>query len=123
MKRILFLSAAVLLCSVTGSMAKPKLTVIKLNETCDTFDVTISGATVTATDAPSCAATYGGGLVGSVKGFGKTVVLALHDPSQPGVQFVLELAYPFLQGGAYTLYQTTNGNSLTDEIDGTYTVE
>jgi hypothetical protein len=123
MKRILLLSAAALLFSVTASIAKPRLTVIKLNETCDTFDVSISGTTAWALDAPSCAATYGGGLVGAVKGFGKSVILALHDPSQPGTQFVLELAYPFIQGGAYKLYSTNDGQSLMDALDGTYTVE
>ena len=35
---------AVLMCTVTGALAKPKTTVIKLNETCDTFDVTIERA-------------------------------------------------------------------------------
>jgi hypothetical protein len=58
-----------------------------------------------------------------VKGFGKTVTLGLHDPSQPSTQFVLILAYPFVQGGLYKLYSTNNGNSLTDALDGTYSVE
>ena len=123
MKRILFLSAAVLMCSVTGSVAKSKAYVIKLNDTCDTYDVTITGTTATALDAPSCASTYGGGILATQKGFGRALILALHDPSQPGVQFVLELAYPFIQGGAYHLYSTTNGHTLTDALDGTYSVE
>lgn len=123
MKRILFLSAAILACSLTAAAAAPRTYVIKLNDTCDTFEVKVTGVTATALDAPSCASTYGGGLVGSVKGAGKTLVLALHDPSQPGVQFMLQLAFPLIQGGAYKLYSTNTGQTLTDALDGTYSVE
>ena len=58
-----------------------------------------------------------------MKGFGKSVLLALQDPSQQGAQFMLELSYPLTPGGAFKLYQTNDGTHLNDALDGTYSVE
>jgi hypothetical protein len=57
-----------------------------------------------------------------VKNSGHTLVMALQDPSSPGVQWMLEVAYPFVDGGPFTLYQTTNGTNFVDALDGTYSM-
>ena len=62
-------------------------------------------------------------MLATTKVFGKTVILALQDPNNlPGVQLMLELSYPFTDGGKYTLYQTTDGVNFIDESDGSYSV-
>ncbi len=76
-----------------------------------------------AQDTPSCSGNFGGGLVATVKGFGKSVDIALQDASNPGVQLMLELSYPFVTGGTFHLYQTTNGITFSDALDGTYSID
>jgi hypothetical protein len=124
MKRIVALAAAALICSTGGSLAaKAKAFTISLDGFCDNYDVTIKGLIATARDAPSCGGQYGGGLLATVKGFGKAAILALQDPNgAPGVQVMLELSYPFTDGGTFTIYQTTDGVNFVDESDGTYSV-
>jgi hypothetical protein len=123
MKRIAALAAAALICSAGASLAKSKTFAIGLDGFCDNYGVTLSGTIAAAQDAPSCSGQYGGGLLATVKGFGKTVLLALQDPiNQPGVQVMLELSYPFTDGGTFTIYQTTDGVNFVDEFDGTYSV-
>ena len=122
MKHVLAIAALILAVSSTAAPARSVTTTVALDTSCDKFDVTITKANAVARDAPSCAGTYGGGLVATVKGFGKSVLLALQDSSQPGVQFMLELSYPFTDGGAFKLYQTTDGVRWDDALDGTYTV-
>jgi hypothetical protein len=124
MKRIVALAAAALIYSTGGAFAaKAKTFTISLDGFCDNYDVTIRGVIATAQGAPSCSGQYGGGLLATVKGFGKAAVLALQDPNgAPGVQVVLELSYPFNDGGTYTIYQTTDGVNFIDETDGTYSV-
>jgi hypothetical protein len=124
MKRIVALAAAAVICSTAGSAGTAKTYAIHLEGFCDNYGVTITGIVATAQDAPSCSGQYGGGMLATVKGFGKTVVLALQDPiNAPGVQYFLELSYPFAGAGTYKFYQTTNGVIFTDEADGTYDVE
>lgn len=123
MNRIFALAGLTLALSATAAMARPTTTTVALDSSCDKFDVTVTKNTAVARDAPSCAGTYGGGVIGAVKPMGKAVLLALQDPSQPGVQFMLELSYPFVSGGTFKLYETTDGVRLDDAQDGTYTVE
>jgi hypothetical protein len=124
MKSILALTAVAFLCSTSGAFAaRSKTTDISLDNFCNTFSVTISGLVAVAKDKPSCTGTYGGGLVATVKDTGKTVLLALQDQTgSPGVQTMLELSYPFTDGGTYKIYQTTDGTSFIDEFDGAYSI-
>jgi hypothetical protein len=103
-----------------AASAHSKTTVIALDQSCDKFDVTVTKDTAGALDAPSCAATFGGGIVGKKDG---ALTLGLQDPSQPGVQFILELSYPLTDGGTFSIYQTTDGVRLQDMQDGHYSVE
>lgn len=121
MKKTLIWGALAL--AVSTCAANARTVEISLDGTCNIYSIhfmdTVSAA---VQDTPSCSGTYGGGVIAVVKGFNKAVVMSLQDPSSPGVQWMLEVAYPFVDGGAFTLYQTTDGNNFADALDGTYSL-
>ncbi len=123
MRKILALGAAILLASAAAATAHGKVYEISLDGYCNIYNTQISGVLVAAQDTPSCSGNFGGGLLATVKGFGKSADIALQDPSNPGVQLMLELSYPFVSGGTFHLYQTTNGITFTDALDGTYSLD
>lgn len=123
MKKILALGALALLASTGVACARGKVYDISLDGYCNIYHIQITGVLAAAQDTPSCSGNFGGGLLATVKGFGKSVDIALQDQSSPGVQLMLELSYPFVTGGTFHLYQTTNGITFTDALDGTYSID
>lgn len=125
MKKILVSAALLTMLSASAVIARPATTTdIKLDGFCNIYSVTVDHIMAKAQDTPSCTGTYGGGLVGVTKGFGKSVILALQDQNgSPGVQMVLQLSYPFTPTGTFTIYQTTDGQVFQDMFDGTYEVD
>ena len=121
MRRI-SLAVLTLLFAAAGAEARPRTTEISLDGYCNIYHVTINGVVAAAQDTPGCSGNFGGGLVATVKGFGKSVDLAIQDPSSPGVQLMLELSYPFVTGGTFRLWQTTDGINFQDALDGTYSI-
>jgi hypothetical protein len=122
MRRILALGAAVLFASTGLAAAHGRTYEISLDGYCNIYHIQITGVLAAAQDTPTCSGNFGGGLVATVKGFGKSVDLALQSQSNPGVQLMLELSYPFVNGGTFHLYQTTNGITFSDALDGTYSL-
>lgn len=122
MKKILTLAAAALIASAGSALARGKATDISLDGYCNIYHVIVGAGGAGAQDTPSCTGNFGGGLLATVKGFGKSVVLSLQDANNPGVQFVLQLSYPFVDGGVFKLYQATDGTNFHEALDGTYTV-
>jgi len=123
MKKALLVSAALLVALASAAEARPVTKAIRLTGYCNVYSITTSGATAWVQDTPSCSGNFGGGVVGSAKLFGKSINLAMQDASNPGVQLMLVVSYPFVTGGTYKLYQTTTGTNFVDEIDGTYTLD
>ncbi len=123
MKKILVLGALALLASTGAACAHGKVYDISLDGYCNIYHIQVTGVLAAVQDTPSCSGNFGGGLLATVKGFGKSVDVALQDQSNPGVQLMLELSYPFVTGGTFHLYQTTNGITFTDALDGTYSID
>lgn len=122
MKAIFALAAALVLVSSSGAMARGKATDISLDGYCNIYHVIVGAGAAGAQDTPSCSGNFGGGLIATVKNFGKAAVIALQDSGTPGVQLVLQLSYPFVSGGTFKLYQATDGTSFHLALDGTYSV-
>jgi len=120
MKRAL--AAAALLAAMTVQAEARRVNEISLDGYCTIYHIVQSGVLMSAQDTPSCSGTYGGGLIGAVKGDGRTVVLALQDPGSPGAQRMIELSYPFVAGGTFKLYETYDGNNFHLALDGTYSL-
>jgi len=121
MKKTLIWGALAL--AVSTCAAEARTVEISLDGTCNIYSIRFMD-TVSASvqDTPTCSGTYGGGVIAVVKNSGHALVMALQDPSSPGVQWMLNIAYPFVDGGAFTLYQTTNGTNFADALDGTYSL-
>src|SRR3569832_62916 len=121
MKKTLILGALALAASTCAANAR--IVEISLDGTCNIYSIRfVDTVAVAVQDTPSCSGTYGGGVIAAVKNSGHAVVLALQDPSSPGVQWMLNVDYPFVNGGSFTLYQTTDGTRFTDALDGTYSL-
>ena len=121
MKTILALGAAALVLSAGAAEAR-RFAEISLDGYCNIYHVTQSTGLASVQDTPTCSGTYGGGVVGSVSGHGKAMVLAIQDASSPGVQRMLTLSYPFVSGGTFMLYETTDGTNFHLALDGTYSI-
>lgn len=121
MKRIL--AAAALLAAMTAQAEASRVNEISLDGYCTIYHIVQSGVLMSVQDTPSCSGTYGGGVIGSVKGDGKAVVLALQDPGFPGAQRMIELSFPFVTGGTFKLYETYDGNNFHLALDGTYSLD
>src|ERR1700757_2844076 len=107
MKTLLVLGAAALLALPSVASARTKTTTISFDGYCDVVTINVTGALVAGQDA--CAGGFGGGLLVRHAGSaGRSVVAGVQFPSvYPGYQFVLQLSYPFVTGGAWTMYATT----------------
>jgi hypothetical protein len=103
--------------------AGTKTQVVSLDGHCDVLTLTLAKGVVAGTDDPGCAAGFGGGYVGKVKGFGGAIVAGVQFAQAPGKQYVLRLAYPLATGGAWDLSVTADGVTLTKFEQGTYTVD
>jgi len=122
--RILSVLALAALVATTGAAsAKTKTTTISLDGECDVLTASVSKQLIYGTDLAQCGGAYGAGLVGTVKGSGGAAVIGVQSSAEPGVQLVFQLQYPFKTGGAWELYETTDGTSMTELEHGTYTVE
>jgi len=123
MKTYLALAAAALLAMGGTAAAKTKTSVISLDGHCDVITLNVDKSLVTGAGDPNCATEYGAGMIGKVKGFGKSIVAGVQTPNAPGAQFVLQISYPLVTGGGWNLYITTDGVSIQQIESGTYTVE
>lgn len=123
MKTSWALAAAVLIASGGAALAKSNTYTVSLDGHCDVLTVHIKKQVVAGSDDPGCAAGFGGGFIGKVKGFGEAIVSGVLFSAQPGKQFVFRLQYPLVTGGAWDLSVTTDGTSLSTIESGTYTVE
>ena len=125
MKTILAVTAAVIIASTGVAAAKTKTSVISLGgKFCVTATVNVSkGVAITANENDTCQTYIGEGFVGVVKGQGKVAVIGGQSNKFPGDEITINLQYPFVTGGAYTVYDTSDGVTMSVLGSGTYTVE
>ncbi len=123
MKATLALAAGLLVALTVAAPAKPKTEVISFDGHCDVITLHIGKGLVAGADDPDCSAQFGGGLIGKVRGFGNAIVAGVQSPSVPGVQFVLQIAYPLVTGGTWNLYTTADGVTINKVESGTYSVQ
>jgi hypothetical protein len=122
MKTLLVLGAAALLALPSVASARTKTTTVSFDGYCDVVTIKVTGALVAGQD--SCAGGFGGGLLVKHAGSaGRSVVAGVQFSVYPGYQFVLQLSYPLVTGGTWTMYATTDGTTLSPFEGGTYTVQ
>ena len=134
MKKILGVAAAALLLSAgAASAGSTNLTVTLLGYSCTVAVTTIADATngigskvLLAGSSPGCYY-VGAGSVGKVKnidGVKSASIATLVGTSSlaSSHRIVTLIDYPFVSGGTYRAYDTTDGKKLTFVNKGTYTV-
>jgi len=70
-----------------------------------------------------CSHAFGGGLLTTVKGVGKSTVIALQDRASQGTQFEIVFSYPFTNGGSWELYATSDGVHFNTLAGGNYPLD
>ena len=110
--------AALLLSTTAGSA----VTQISLNGCCNTYAVRHYNFGHFAAKEIGCGTGFGGGLLASIKGVGKTAVIALQDSNTPGSQLEIVFSYPFTNGGSWELYGTSDGVHFNTLAGGSYAI-
>jgi hypothetical protein len=125
MKKVLMLAAASLLAFGGSAVAKTKTYTISLGGAfCVVAQVNVTGKQVAANENDNCQKFIGGGLIATVKRkAGKQAILGGTTSQIPGAILVISLDYPFVSGGNYTVYGTSDGVTLSKVGSGNYTVE
>ena len=120
MKRIAALAATAVVLSSAPAMALSAT--ISIGGHCNVLSVRVQpGSLVAAQEHDACTQIIGEGFVGTVQ-HQRRATIAYTDPSLPGDQLTLLLQYPFVSGGTWVLYVTTDGKTMSAIDDGTYTV-
>jgi hypothetical protein len=89
---------------------------------CNILSVRVQSSTlVAARENDACTQIIGEGFVGTIQ-HQKRATIAYTDPSLPGDQLTLLLQYPFVSGGTWALFVTTDGRTMSQIDEGTYTV-
>lgn len=134
MKKLLGLASAALLLASTGASAgTTKITISLLGFGCTVAVSTLSDTDhgigskdLLAGDSSDCSF-VAGGSIGKLKNIdGKVRRLATlvgTTDVAPNQRLVVLLDYPFVSGGTYWAYDTSDGKSLTFLNKGSYTVE
>jgi hypothetical protein len=128
MKKMLGVAVAALLLSAGAASAAPtKVTISVYGYSC-TFSIyklpsTVAGKVIlTAVDPGQCGF-VGAGDIGKVKGIGPVATIAGTTSLLGSSYKVLTiLDYPFVSGGVYRAYYTTDGKSINYIGSGNYTV-
>ncbi|MBV8978028.1 MAG: hypothetical protein JO261_06950 [Alphaproteobacteria bacterium] len=130
MHRTVFITVLLAL-SLAASPGEAKSLSLSFNGTCNVATLQTNAGEagiwsyVESTSNGSCENWIGGGgmLAGKIDGFkGKWVQIGLQGPSYPGEQDILFFEYPFVTGGKWILYATTDGKTVNFLNGGFYTV-
>jgi hypothetical protein len=112
-------AAAALAASAGGASADP--VTITFDDACNAVTLTTTSNNVSASFAgTACAPGLGTGYNGKTKLLGNGTGMAVHFNSDPA-SYYLFLSTPYLTGGTWVLYKTTDGLTATS-TNGTYSV-
>lgn len=125
MKSLAIVAAAAIVIGMSGTaMAKTKTTQIQLDGECDAITVNVTDkVSVTGNEGDACSKLFGAGFVAKVRGADTMQIVAgAQTPMAPGAQFVFVAQYPLVTGGTWALYVTSDGQTMSLNNSGTYTV-
>jgi hypothetical protein len=127
MRRTATVVAAALPLLISGAAhAKFKSTSISIDNFCDVYTVSVQDKTLAAaveTDPDGTCNTFlGGGSIAKLKGLGRVAQIGGNFSSNASLVFVVDFQYPFVTGGAWNMYATSDGSVMQTITSGTYTV-
>ena len=110
----------------TLGAAQAGTTQISLDGRCDSIAITIESHTFAAaveTDPDGrCETFVAGGRIGRIKDLGRAADVSGVINGSASPVYTLDVQIPLVTGGAWQLYQTSDGIHLTPVGSGTYTV-
>ena len=127
MKRLLLPAAAALAMLCAGNAAMAKTVSISFDGLCDGMDITVNKANRTALETGNgCdeGANFGAGTIGKIKGRGNAITFGVNLSPKGGAayQYIYVIDYPFVTGGSWSNFFTTDGKTMSKLSTGTYTV-
>ncbi|HTK79463.1 MAG TPA: hypothetical protein VL286_03400 [Rhizomicrobium sp.] len=125
MKRILLLGTTAL--AMCAGSATAKTTSISFDGLCDGMDIVVNKTDRTALETGNgCdeGAHFGAGTIGKIKVRGNTITFGVNLSAKGGgaYQYIYVISYPFVTGGTWSNFYTTDGKTMSRQFTGTYTV-
>jgi hypothetical protein len=90
---------------------------------CGTFGIQWKNGLATLTRSfGGCSDAFGVGVNGFSKAarLGHAMMFSVEDEGDPGTAYFYQFAFPFVDGGAWTAYSTTDGQTFSVVGSGTY---
>jgi len=126
-KNILLSGAAALAMLCASGAAIADTVSISFDQLCDGMDITVNKVNRTALSLGNgcdVGANFGIGTMSRIRDRGHTVTLAVNLSGKGGgaYQYVYVIDYPFVTGGSWSNFYTTDGVTMSRITTGTYTV-
>ena len=122
MNRLSVAAAAAALLVLPG-VAQAKIPVLDLGGVCHALMIRVQHAQVNGFSHFTCETGNFVGIVGKVRGSAeRSVIASIQMRDQPDGQFLLQVSYPLVDGGTWSLYYTNDGYRMKLYQSGTYTV-
>ncbi len=124
----IFLSGVTVLAMVcAGSAALATTVSISFDNLCDGMDISVNTASHTALETGNgcdVGANFGAGTLGKIKARGKAITFGVNLSAKGGAayQYIYVIDYPFVTGGSWSNFYTTDGKTMSRVSTGTYTV-
>ncbi|HVU21805.1 MAG TPA: hypothetical protein VHE09_13820 [Rhizomicrobium sp.] len=127
MKKVLLSCAVALSTWCASGLANAATVSISFDGLCDGMDISVNKENRTALETGNgcdLGANFGAGTIGKIKNRGKTITFAVNlSPKGGGAyQYVYVIDYPFVTGGSWSNFYTTDGKTTGRGGGGTYTV-
>jgi len=127
MKSVLLPAVAALSMLCVGDAAAAKTVSIAFDGLCDGMDITVNKDNRTALETGNgCdeGANFGAGTIGKIKGRGNAITFGVNLSPKGGAayQYIYVVDYPFVTGGSWSNFFTTDGKTVSKLSTGTYTV-
>jgi hypothetical protein len=121
MRKFSIAAAAAALLALPGT-AQAKVPVLDLGDVCHFMAVVADHSHVSGFSNFDCQTGNFVGVIGRVQGTeGRSMIASVQMHNTHG-QFLLQVSYPLVNGGTWTLYRTTHGYTTKVFRSGTYTV-
>jgi hypothetical protein len=122
MKKLSVVAAVAGILALSNA-AQAKVPVLDLGDICHFLAVVVDHSRVSGFSHFTCQTGNFVGVIGKAHGSeGRAFIASLQVLNQPDSQFLLQVDYPLVNGGAWTLYYTKDGYSAKVYQSGTYTV-
>jgi len=117
MTRLSIAVAAALLA--LPNAANAKIPVIDLGELCRFMPIVVDHSRVHGFSNWDCETGNFVGLIGKLNGE-RSVIASIEVKNRPGDQFLMQLSYPLVSGGTWSVFYTRSGYEMKLYKSGTY---